>query len=78
MDILYSPIPFLNSIFQKEHQILAEALFEYETLTSEEVKSLLEGRKINRSVETKLPTVLPPLPREMRPAIVKEKLVKNN
>ncbi|RCN47766.1 ATP-dependent metallopeptidase HflB [Ancylostoma caninum] len=35
-------------LFQKEHQLLAEALLEYETLSADEVRLVISGKKIKR------------------------------
>ena len=39
----------------KELETLAQALMEYETLTGEEIKDLLAGKKINRAEQTPVP-----------------------
>ena len=36
---------------QKDWEKLAEALIEYETLTGEEIKDLLDGKPINKDAE---------------------------
>ena len=38
-----------------ELEILAQALMEYETLTGEEIKEVLAGKKINRAEQTPVP-----------------------
>ncbi|KAH7731277.1 ATP-dependent zinc metalloprotease YME1 isoform X1 [Aphelenchoides avenae] len=58
--------------YKKEHQLLAEALLEHETLTADEVRSVVNGGKIERLTVKPLPTnvVFGSKRRDKRPAIV--------
>jgi cell division protease FtsH len=39
-------------LFQKEHHLLADALLEYETLSAEEIKTLINTGKFERKSKT--------------------------
>uniref|UniRef100_A0A1I8A3N0 AAA domain-containing protein n=1 Tax=Steinernema glaseri TaxID=37863 RepID=A0A1I8A3N0_9BILA len=53
---------------KKEHHLLAEALLEYETLSAEEVKTVLNGGKIQRTTPADVTTKKKPRVKETRDA----------